>query len=60
MIITTCGASPGGLPADARNFSFPNEESPAEFVVGPKTDRQDRFPVGVRIPIAQARDSGQQ
>src|ERR1700687_3867619 len=23
MIITTCAASPGGLPADARNFSFP-------------------------------------
>jgi hypothetical protein len=22
MIITTCAASPGGLPADARNFRF--------------------------------------
>jgi hypothetical protein len=22
MIITTCAASPGGLPADGRNFSF--------------------------------------
>src|SRR5439155_1471091 len=27
MIITTCAPSPGGLCADARNFSFPDEES---------------------------------
>jgi hypothetical protein len=48
MIIMTCAPSPGGLPADARNFSFRMRRAGAIVFC--------RRP----IPIAEARDSGQQ
>jgi hypothetical protein len=48
MIITTCAPSPGGLPADARNFSFRIGKAGNVVLVS-----------AARLPIAEARDSGQ-
>jgi len=60
MIITTCAASPGGLPADARNFSFPMKKAWQNSSLSVRR-RVGRivFLSAFELPIAEARDSGQ-
>jgi hypothetical protein len=61
MINTTCAASPGGLPADARNFSFrikkarQNNSLSVRRRIGSVV-----FLSAVQKQFAEARDSGQQ